>query len=115
MTRPNRQNIYLPDHIRDYVSGHPSLSGRISTIIDRYQEMIRRTRIERRFTDAEMQAIRTACQGWLPEPSATVFGGVALEVEDAGELGTNKAALLAKLTALMPGEEVALVEFICAT
>ncbi len=105
MTRPNRQNIYLPDHLRDYVSGHPSLSGRISTILDRYQEMLRRTRIERRFTDAEMQAMRTTCAGWIAEPAATVFGGVAMEIEDAGGLGIDKPALLAKLAVVWTGSD----------
>jgi hypothetical protein len=115
MTRPNRQNIYLPDHLRDYVSGHPSLSGRIATILDRYQEMLRRTRIERRFTDAEMQAMRTACAGWIAEPAAAVFGGVALEVEDAGDIGIDAQSLLIKLQSLTPGEEVALVEYLQTT
>lgn len=114
----NRKNIYLPDHLLALVQGHGSLSGRISTIVDRYHEILRRTRIERRFTEVEFNAIRDACQSWLAEPAAALFGGVALEIEDsladglAEKWDVDAAALLDKLKALTPGEEVALVESI---
>jgi hypothetical protein len=108
-SRPNRQNIYLPDHLRDLVSGYPSLSGRIATIIDRYHEALRRTRIERRFTADELAHIRRACWSWLAEPAATIFDGAAMELEDEGEA---PAELIAKLRALTPFEQVALVEWL---
>lgn len=108
-TRPNRQNIYLPDHLRDYVSGYDSLSGRISTIIDRYHEALRRTRIEKRFTADELAHITRACWSWLAEPAATVFNGVEIELEDEGDAMPE---LVAKVRALTPFEQVALVEFV---
>lgn len=112
----NRKNVYLPDHVLAQLQGHGSLSGRVTMILDRYHEMIRRTRITRKFTDAEISLMREACQGWVPEPAATVFGGVALEVEDglsdglAEKWGVDPVALLKKLKSLTPGEEIALAE-----
>lgn len=109
MTRPNRQNIYLPDHLKDYVADAPSLSGRVSTIIDRYREALRRTRVEKQFTDDELTHILRACWSWWAEPAATVFGGVAMELEDEG---VAPADLIAKVAALSPWEQIALVEWI---
>lgn len=112
----NRKNVYFPDHILEKLKGDDSLSGRVTEIIDRYFEMVRRTRIEKQFSEAELNLMRDACISWLPEPAATVFGGVALEVEDSLPDGLDKKwnvaakTLLAKLAALTPGEEVALVE-----
>lgn len=114
----NRKNIYLPAHILASLQGHGSLSGRITTVLDRYHEMVRRTRIERKFTAGEISLMRDACNGWLPEPAAALFGGVALEVEDAAgdglaeKWGVDAKSLLKKLEALTPGEEVALVDLI---
>lgn len=109
MTRPNRQNIYLPDHLRDYVADAPSLSGRISTIIDRYREALRRTRVEQQFSAEDLHHIRRACNGWLADPAATIFDGVAMELEDEG---VAPRELLDKVRALSPFEQVALVEWL---
>jgi hypothetical protein len=113
----NRKNIYFPDHILEKLRGDDmSLSGRVTEIVDRYFEMLRRIRIEKEFTTAEMNLMKDACRSWLPEPAATVFGGVALEVEDSLPYGLDKKwkvnakELLAKLEELTPGEEIALVE-----
>ena len=106
--RPNRQNIYLPDQIRDYVAGAPSLSGRISTIIDRYSETLRRTKVERNFSADELSHIKRVCSGWHAEPAATVFDGIALELDDEG---IAPAELIAKVRSLSPFEQVALVEW----
>lgn len=108
-SRPNRQNIYLPDHLRDAVSGYPSLSGRVSTVLDRYHEALRRTRIADRFTSHELDTIYDACVFWSAEPAATVFGGVELELIDMGGVS---AELMTKVQALTPFEQVALVEWI---
>jgi hypothetical protein len=109
MTRPNRQNIYLPDHLRDYVADAPSLSGRISTILDRYREALRRTRVEQQFTPDELHHIKRACWSWWVEPAATIFDGVAMELEDEG---VAPATLIAKVRALSAFEQVALVEWL---
>ena len=107
--RPNRQNIYLPAHIRDYVADAPSLSGRISTIIDRYGEALRRTKVERKFTEAELFHIKRACWSWLADPAATIFDGVAIELDDEG---IAPKVLIDKVRSLSPFEQVALVEWI---
>lgn len=120
MDKPSasRKNVYMPGPILDRLADRGGLSGAIVTIVDRYFEMIRRTRIERRFSEAEINLMRDACISWLPEPAAAVFGGVALEVEDgladglAEKWGVDAEALLTKLKALTPGEEVALVELV---
>ena len=109
MNRPNRQNIYLPDHLKDYVADAPSLSGRVSTIIDRYREALRRTKVEQKFTADELLHIKRACWSWWIEPAATIFGGIAMELEDEG---LAPADLIAKVQALSPFEQVALVEWI---
>lgn len=106
--RPRRQNVYFPDPIIDYLSGAESLSGRVTQIIDRYRETLRRTKIEQKFTPDEMFAIRFACLGWLADPAATIFGGIALELEDSGAA----AELVAKIGTLSPWDQVALVEYI---
>ena len=78
----------------------------------------RRTRIERKFSDAERNAILDATISWLVDPAAAVFGGVAMEIEDAipdglaEKWGVDVGALLEKLRNLTPGDEVALVEWI---
>lgn len=109
MTRPNRQNIYLPDHLRDYVADAPSLSGRISTIIDRYREALRRTRVEQKFTADELTHIKRACWSWWIEPAATIFDGIAMELEDEGVAPPD---LIAKVRSLSAWEQIALAEWI---
>lgn len=106
--RPRRQNVYFPDPIIDYLSGAESLSGRVTQIIDRYRETLRRTRIAERFDESEMLTIRRACHGWWAEPAATIFGGIALELEDSGA----PPALVAKVGELTPWEQVALLEHV---
>lgn len=110
--RPNRQNIYLPDHLRDAVAGYESLSGRIARILDRYHEALRRTRIERRFSDEELHAIESACWSWFVEPAAVIFDGVAIEVEDYGDEVEIPSGLVDKVRQLTPFEQVALVEWV---
>ena len=106
--RPRRQNVYFPDPIIDYLSGAESLSGRVTQIIGRYREALRRTRVADRFDDGEMLTIRQACHGWWSEPAATIFGGIALELEDYGA----PAELVSKVAAMTPWEQVALLEYV---
>lgn len=106
--RPRRQNVYFPDHIIDWLSGFESLSGRVTQVLDRYRDALRRTKIEQKFSAEEMLVIRAACHNWWAEPAATIFGGIALELEDTGA----PAELIAKVAALSPWEQVALIEHV---
>lgn len=117
----NRKNIYLPDHILDRLAKRgpdDSLSGSITTILDRYFEIMRRTKPWTKFSEAEIGIMRDACMSWLPDPATTIFGGIAMEVEDSIPDGLEKKwnvdvkALLAKLADLSPAEEVALVDYL---
>lgn len=112
-----RVSTYLTDRTLDVVAGD-GLSGRINRMADRYGEILRRTRIEARFTADEMNALRDVCNGWLAEPAAVIDCGVALELEDSipdgigDKWGIEPQMLLNKLAALNYCEEVALVEAI---
>lgn len=112
-----RTSTYLTDRTLQIAGDGDSLSGALNRIVDRYGEICRRTRVEDRFTPAELDALRSVVNGWLAEPAATIAGGLALELEDAGpeigdQFGIDRAALLGKLRALTFAEEVALVDAI---
>ncbi len=106
--RSPRKNVYFPEHILDRLGNPESLSGRVTQILDRYFEALRRTKIADQFTPEEMLAIRQACHNWLAEPAATIFGGIALELEDSGA----PAEFVAKVMSLTPWEQVAMVEHV---
>lgn len=111
-----RTTIYLTDRAEAALAGGDSLSGSINRIADRYYEILRRSRID--LSDAEMDAVRDALNGWLAEPAATIAGGPALEVADALDdglaerHGIDGRALLAKLRGLTFAQEVALVDYV---
>ena len=106
--RPRRQNIYLPERLIDYLADSESLSGRVVQIIDRYCEALERTPVQERFSAADMVTIRAACHGWWAEPAATIFGGLAMEVDAAG----GPPDMVARLNGLSPWEQIALLEYI---
>ena len=105
-----RLNLYLPARMaRWWDDAGESRSARGVQMIDRLSEALRRTAIAERFSAEEAAALREGCSGWVAEPAAVVFGGVALELRSRG-LGTP--ALFSKLEQLTPLEEVALVEWL---
>lgn len=106
--RPRRQNIYFPDRMMDNLSNEESLSGRVVEILDRYFEALRRTKPHIKFTADEQLVIRQACQGWWAQPAATIFGGIGMELEDNGAPDD----LVAKINALTPFDQVALLEWV---
>lgn len=117
----NRKNIYLPDHILERLAKRgpdTSLSGSICSILDRYFEIMRRTKPWTKFSEAEIGIMRDACMSWLPDPASTIFGGIALEIEDSIPDGLDRKwnvdtkDLTTKLKTLSPTEEVALVDFL---
>jgi hypothetical protein len=118
MDKATRKNIYLDARTLAQIGGRDSLSGRIRSIVDRYHEICRRERPLDGLSDAERSAILDACMSWLPEPAATIFGGVEFEVSDALRDGLAEKwsidgdALVSKLRAMAPGAQIALVDWI---
>jgi hypothetical protein len=119
-TKAKRTSTYLSPKTVDILDAAMgdvgSLSGEINKSIDRYHEVIRRHRgIEARFSEAELNALRDVCNGWLAEPAATIAGGLAMEFGDslpdgiAEKWEIDAAALLAKLRALTYADELAMV------
>lgn len=115
-----RTSTYLSDRtvdILDAAMGDTgSLSGEINKFVDRYAETVRRHRgVEKRFSEAELNALRDVANGWIAEPAATIAGGLAIELEDSLQDGIaakweiDADALLAKLRALPYADELALV------
>ena len=115
-----RTSTYLSDRTVDILDAAMgdvgSLSGEINKGIDRYHEVIRRHRgIEDQFSEAELNALRDVCNGWIAEPAATIAGGLAMELGDSLQDGITEKweidapALLAKLNALPYAGELALV------
>ena len=113
-----RKNVYFQPRTLAQLGEGESLSGRVAQVIDRYAELVRRSRPEDKFSEAERSAIIDACLSWALEPAAMIFGGVAMEVDDAmrdglaSKWGIDGPALLDKLGSLNPGEQIALVDWI---
>lgn len=93
-----------------------SVSGRLSTIADRYLEILRRTRVARLFSEAEINAMRDVCNGTWFEPAQLIDGAILANVEDGEADGLYEkweidgAALREKLRGLDFTHQVALVE-----
>jgi hypothetical protein len=110
-----RVSVYLSDRTCETLAGG-GMSTRINRMADRYAEMLRRMRIDQRFTAAELDALRAVARDWAAEPAAALAGGLALELEDAipdgigAEFGVDVQELLGKLRGLAFAEEVALAE-----
>lgn len=114
-----KKSVYLTDATLAALEGADSISGGINRTIERYAELIRRTThaLADRFTPREMDAIRDCANGWLAEPAATIPGGLALEWRDslpeiASTHDVDGPGVLARLEALTPAEDFALVESI---
>lgn len=107
----NRVTIYLPDHVRAALGpcgedSGVSLSGRVATIVLRYQEAVRRSRP--RLSRAEWMLILDALNGvgrLAEERPEAAVAGLALEVYD--HLRLNDAARKWSLT---PAQATGLVD-----
>lgn len=111
-----RKNVYFDQRTLDLIGQADSLSGSVRRIVDRYAEIVRRERPWERFEPRELDAIRDACISWLAEPAAVIIGGIGLEILDAERLaekwGVDARALAAKVDALSPGQQIALIDWI---
>ena len=112
-----RTTIYIPDHARPVIGplgSDDSLSGRITTILQRYQEILDRSRPQ--FAEAEWLAIIDAnLAHWFgDDPSELRL--IWLNVADAEGLGKkwgiDQAALANKLRQLPYAAQVAVTEII---
>jgi hypothetical protein len=99
----------------------PSVSGRLTTIADRYLEILRRARIEQRFSESEMNALRdccNGCNGMVFEPAVLIDGAILANFRDAAldslseKWGIDGESVAQKLASLSYPEQIALVESI---
>jgi hypothetical protein len=113
-----RKNVYFDDRTLSLIGDDDSLSGSVRRIVDRYAELVRRSRPWETLSEAERGAVRDACLSWIAEPAATIIGGVGLEIRDAeadgigAKWGVDALALASKIDAMTPGEQIALVDWI---
>jgi hypothetical protein len=114
-----RTTIYIAGPLEQAIGASPSsLSGRLATIGDRYNEITRRVRVEAKFSEPELNALRDCCNGTLFEPAQLIDGAILANFEDSAEDGLygkweiDGQVTAAKLAALTYPEQVALVEAI---
>lgn len=114
-----RQTLYLSDEAEKLLGNPENVSGRVSQMVSRYGEILRRDTESclAQFSEREQFAIRAACHSWLMEPAATIVDGAALEVADASpsEIGLSEAergALVEKLRGLSVADQMVLAEWI---
>lgn len=112
-----RTTIHRSARLDEAIGASPaSVSGRLSTLADRYLEILRRTRVARRFSEAELNALRDCCNGTWFEPAQLIDGAILANLEDSEIDGLYEkwaidgAALAAKLRELSFADQVALVE-----
>lgn len=116
-SKNRRSTIHRSPRLDEAIGASPpSLSGRLSTIADRYLEILRRSRIARQFSEAELNAMRDCCNGTWFEPAQLIDGAILANVEDSRidglyeNWGIDGASLCEKLRGLSFAEQVALVE-----
>lgn len=114
-----RTTIYIAGPLEKAIGASPSsISGRLVTIGDRYSEIVRRQRVETKFAEAELNALRDCCNGTLFEPAQLIDGAILANFEDSAIDGLydkwtiDGPATAAKIAALSYPEQVALVEAI---
>lgn len=113
-----RTTIYLSPPLAAALDGieSGSQSRRLSTIADRYDEIIRRSRIGKRFSERQMNALRDCCSGTLFEPPGLIDGAVRANFEDslldglAEKWEIDTAETIEILRGLTFSDQVALVE-----
>lgn len=116
-----KAGIYIGTHLQAIIGVTGSESGittskRVNVIGDRYSEILRRERIERRFSDAEWCALRDMLNGTISEPAELIRGSLQMAWEDSIEdglavkWGVDASLLQEKLVALTYVQEVAVIE-----
>lgn len=119
-----KATIYFPDNVVRRIGDLPAdvrLSARITDMLDRYGACVAVARREvlPLLTHEERLNIRSVCMCWITrgQLADALLGGLAAEVEDSalpgGDLeGQDVAPLVAKLRAMTPIQQFALIEWI---
>lgn len=109
MSTRARKNVHFSANVLRFLQGaDDSLSGRVNTIVDRYCEALRRaTPIEGHFTETEKKRLLAVADRLVVDPAAHLFGGLALDLRDAGE-----DKLADKISEMEPFELVLLAEWL---
>lgn len=117
--KSSRTTIYISEPLLKAIGASPdSISGRLATIGDRYTEIMRRQRVETKFSEPELNALRDCCNGTLFQPAQLIDGAILADFTDSAADGLYEKweidgkATAKKLAALTYTEQVALVEAI---
>ena len=125
-----KRNVYIGDRLAAIIgtlpeNGHPSLSGRLNAIGDRYAEIIGRelpallaslSEDERNMIKIVMWSTET-----LTSPAGVLLGGIAANLADSQDFELKDyrreavEALIQKAVDWTPAQELALIEWIEAT
>ena len=114
--RKNRATIFISPPLMAVIGDVPKLSSRLAVIADRYTEILRRARIDTRFSEAEFNAIYDCCNGTWFEPAQLIVNAVLANFDDslidglAEKWEIDAGEVIAKLRALTYADQVALVE-----
>lgn len=118
---PDKQGVSFSHALKNAIGPIPAddritISGRVNTIGDRYQEILRRTQIEKRLSDTEWNLVRDSLNGVAHQPASQIrhlWHGIEDSIQLDGlaeKWEVDGDALLEKLRDLSFVEEVAVVE-----
>jgi hypothetical protein len=115
-----RTSAYLTNRTFEVLGNPENFSGELNKIIDRYGEILRRSRIEKRFNEKEWALILDVLKDqYARSPATALENAVFLAVEEVEEdLSLHKMSetehkkLLEKIKALSYAEQVCLIEAI---
>ena len=74
--KKKRTSVYLTPQINVALENAPNINGRLSQICDRYAESNRRARIQAKFTEPELNAIRECCKDVVFSPASMIDGAI---------------------------------------
>jgi gamma-glutamyl:cysteine ligase YbdK (ATP-grasp superfamily) len=115
-----KSSIYLTDDIRAKLRTPPrGQSAAVTATIERYDALLapEKKRLRTHFKEGEWNAMRNACNGTFWGAAVWIRGGMLANIQDSldeelAQFGADRKALEAKLTALSPVAQFALVEMI---
>ena len=112
-----RLTIYLPPSIAPYIEKAASRSARIATVLHRYRAIMAAATPLAAFTNTEQAHLLATFSAWTPRPDDRLIGTLSAHYREQRHQGPRQAdieegGLIAKLDALTPAEQIALVEWI---
>lgn len=110
-----KKGIYFGDEAVAFLGEITSRS--VNRAIDRYRELIGRIKLDRLFSDHELDILRDISRGTIFEPAGMIRGALAADFADSDYLleenaGEAEQVLLKKLRSLSFVEEMATVELL---